>query len=557
MRLLPLPLLLNLGTSCREPGFLADADNDGFAESDGDCNDDDRAVHPEAPELCNGVDDDCSGVADDGAVDLRQWFVDSDGDGFGSGEPVTGCEAPEESALLGGDCDDGDATAFPGAPEDCSDGIDRNCDGAVGNIDQDNDGFPACGDCDDLNRFIFPGADERCNGIDDDCDEGIDEDGAIGERAWYADADGDGYGANQPPVILCEAPNGFVADASDCDDRNPVANPGQTEVCDGYDNDCDGSTDEGLRAIWYPDGDGDGQGVGALGVELCDAPGGSWVTDDGDCDDSDFTTHTGATPVCDGVDHDCDGDIDFDSDGDGWAADSCGGPDCDDDDDATFPDSNGVCALGRDCSDVLTAGRSTGDGLYTVDVDGRDTGLDPELVYCDMSTAGGGWTLVYAYTFAHYAFFTTAPNAVWPIPSWGASVTTSAVSTETPTDPSDYGAMEWSRWSTFGREFMVTSNINDHVRCTEGTGSLVDDVSGTVSCVNIANIAPACNGLAPTSYRSTTDVVRGPILSRTNAYYYWDGDSTANYPTHDPCGQNQANQLTGVSGPEGQIWVRF
>jgi hypothetical protein len=104
--------------------------------------------------------------------------------------------------------------------------------------------------------------------------------------------------------------DGYTPNDGDCDDDNRVAFPGGTEVCDGADNNCDGTTDEGY------DADGDGYAV-------CG----------GDCRDNDATSFPGAREVVDGFDNDCDRLIDnhlpsYDDDGDGYSDDQ---GDCDDD----------------------------------------------------------------------------------------------------------------------------------------------------------------------------------------------------------------------------------
>ncbi|MFT4974743.1 MAG: hypothetical protein ACI8S6_000626, partial [Myxococcota bacterium] len=185
--------------------------------------------------------------------------------------------------------------------------------------------------------------------------------------------------------------SGSVSDDTDCDDGEAAAKPGEAEVCDEIDNDCDGSIDEGVTSSWYLDGDGDGYG-GASAEEACSAPTSSYVSVDGDCDDSDADYSPGAAAGCDGEDYDCDGSIDNDADGDGFSDEACGGDDCDDSDSAILPDSSGLCALGIDCLEVLTEGRGSSDGAYLIDPDGFETGADPFEVECDMTTDSGGWT---------------------------------------------------------------------------------------------------------------------------------------------------------------------
>jgi len=101
----------------------------------GDCDDTDPAVHPEAPESCNGRDDDCDGRVDDGdtpVVDPSPWFADADGDGHGDPEErVEACAAPSAYVASSDDCDDTDSGRSPSSPERCLDGTDDDCDGVV------------------------------------------------------------------------------------------------------------------------------------------------------------------------------------------------------------------------------------------------------------------------------------------------------------------------------------------------------------------------------------------------------------------------------------------
>ena len=111
----------------------ADEDGDGYLGCTEDCDDTDAYVSPAAPEQCdNGVDDDCDGMVDEEA-EVRPWYLDADGDGFGFGnelQAVVACQRPSEAHVLqGGDCDDADAAVYPGAEERC-DGVDNDCDGA-------------------------------------------------------------------------------------------------------------------------------------------------------------------------------------------------------------------------------------------------------------------------------------------------------------------------------------------------------------------------------------------------------------------------------------------
>ena len=148
--------------------------------------------------------------------------------------------------------------------------------------DNDGDGFTVCdGDCDDNDGSVFPGATEICDGIDNNCDGNVDESGG---QLWYADSDNDGFGdANDPGTASCFQLPDTSDNNFDCNDGNSNINPNAQEVCDGVDNNCDGTTDEGF------DQDGDG-------VTVCG----------GDCDDTNASVYPGAPEInCDGLDNDC------------------------------------------------------------------------------------------------------------------------------------------------------------------------------------------------------------------------------------------------------------
>jgi hypothetical protein len=212
---------------------------------------------------------------------------------------------------------------------------------SVGEVDVDGDGYLVDdGDCDDDDASVHPGATESCNGVDDDCDGDTDEDDASDAPTWYADADADGWGDALSSSRACEAPTGFVADATDCDDDDSAVHPSADELCNGVDDDCDGDIDEDDAIdvlTWYQDHDGDGHGDPDVALTACAVTSG-WVVDDTDCDDGDATIYEGAFERCDGLDTDCDGTVpedEQDVDGDGVMG--CAG-DCDDSDMASGTD---------------------------------------------------------------------------------------------------------------------------------------------------------------------------------------------------------------------------
>ena len=431
--------------------WYADADMDGYGDAsttavactqptgmvadDTDCDDSDGAVNPAVAELCNGVDDDCDGTVDeDEAVDASTWYADVDGDGYGDvGATTLACAQPTGFVADASDCDDGDASISPGASELCN-GVDDDCDGTVDEddaidattwyADADGDGYgdaatptAACSqpsgylsdlsDCDDDNNTVYPGASEVCDGLDNDCDGSTDE-GAL--STWYADADGDGYGDAGSSTEACSRPSGYVADQTDCDDGDAAVSPADVELCNGVDDDCDGTVDEADAAdasTWYIDSDGDGYGTTSYTTAGCSQPSG-YVADQTDCNDFDGDDYPGAAELCDGVDNDCDGDVDesavdlltwyLDADGDGYgdpatSDDACESPtgytddasDCDDSDADINPDAIELCdGVDNDCDGYTDTGGVDTDG------DGLCNDIDPEVYSYDFDD--GAWT---------------------------------------------------------------------------------------------------------------------------------------------------------------------
>ncbi len=331
----------------------ADADGDGFSACT-ECDDTNAAVNPAATELCDGVDNDCDGSIDVGAVDATTWYTDADADGYGD-DALTqlACEAPAGMVAIGGDCKDDDALYYPNATEDCADPNDYNCDGAVGFADGDGDGYAACEECDDADAAVNPAAVEICNGIDDNCDGQADDSSAADATIWYYDGDRDGYGDPTDTEVACSPSRRYVADGGDCDDGDDDINPGATEVCDGDDNDCNGSIDEaGGGSTFYADTDGDGYGDPANSTSACSAPTG-YTSDSSDCNDQDAAYNPAMleTDCTDPNDYNCDGSTGFaDADADGFPA--C--EDCDDNAAVVNPNAVEVCNGLDDNCDGLT-----------------------------------------------------------------------------------------------------------------------------------------------------------------------------------------------------------
>ena len=417
--------------------YFADEDADGFGDSSGeieacdqpsgyvsipnDCDDSDADSYPGAAERCDGVDNDCDKEIDEEV--LSTWYADADGDGFGDEEAsIEECDPPARYVADSTDCDDLDPSAYPDATEVC-DEADNNCDGTVDEgvtetyyQDTDNDNYgvaestvDACGrpvgyagqsrDCDDVDDAVNPVATEVCDDIDNDCDFVTDEDDAADVETFYADSDSDGFGDDSTTASACTAPSGYVSDNTDCDDGEGLINPAATELCNGYDDDCDGDIDSDAtdKSTYYADNDGDGYG-GTSATEACEQPSG-YATTNTDCDDGESLSNPGQTEVCDDIDNDCDGDTDegllttyyIDSDSDGYGnsaygTTACTAPsgyvvddtDCNDGEGLSNPGQTEVCDdIDNDCDG------DTDEGListYYIDYDGDGYGSDSYTV---------------------------------------------------------------------------------------------------------------------------------------------------------------------------------
>ncbi|MBN1945942.1 MAG: DUF1566 domain-containing protein [Bradymonadales bacterium] len=306
-------------------------------------------------------------------------YPDLDGDGYGDQVLETyQCISPPDFITTGGDCDDSDEDVNPDAAEVC-DGIDNDCDGFTDDADDDVDPF--------------------------------------GFSTWYVDVDEDGFGNPNVSQDACVAPDGYVADATDCDDTVASVNHDATEICnEGVDDDCDGFTDDGDPSVdpatkftWYADDDEDGYGDADAPVSACIQPAGT-VTNDNDCDDGNDEVYPGAVEVCDGEDNDCDPATDENTDGDTDGSSICDG-DCDDGDDEVYPDAAEVCdGKDNDCDPTTDENiDGDGDGLSTCDgdcddgddevypgaaevCDGKDNDCDPATDE-NVDGDGDGWTL--------------------------------------------------------------------------------------------------------------------------------------------------------------------
>jgi len=175
-----------------------DLDQDGYTVCQGDCNDSNASVHPNATEVCNGIDDDCDTLIDDAdpsCTGQATWYQDSDGDNYGNATvSQQACNQSPGYVSDNTDCDDNDANEHP-------------------------------------------------------------------NQTWYKDADNDGYSDGTTDITSCTRPTGYkvaselTATTGDCDDSNASINPGATEVYNGIDDNCDGrliletATDTGTATL--------------------------------------------------------------------------------------------------------------------------------------------------------------------------------------------------------------------------------------------------------------------------------------------------------------------
>jgi hypothetical protein len=268
-------------TTIANVDYFADADGDGFGDvttlistcvqpqgyvtSSSDCNDNNAAIFPGAQEICNDIDDDCNQLIDDGLV-FTTYYADVDGDSFGDlNNPLDACSVPNGYVTNNTDCNDNN--------------VNQNAASA-----------------------------EICNGEDDDCDGTIDN--GITFLDYYADADGDGFGAGDVISSCSDLGAGYVSNNTDCDDSNSNTNPSATEICNTIDDNCDGQIDEGVQTVYFIDNDGDTYGNPSVSILACTQPIG-YTPDDSDCNDNNASINPGAEDIAgNGIDENCDGQID-------------------------------------------------------------------------------------------------------------------------------------------------------------------------------------------------------------------------------------------------------
>ena len=220
------------------------------------------------------------------AITPSLYYADTDGDGFG--DPTNDtllCNAPSGFVSNNTDCDDTNAAVNPNTTW-------------YQDLDNDQVGNTTV----TLTACLQPAGYVLANG---DCDDN--NAAVVAPVLYYSDADNDGFGDDATATPFCQAPVNLIAIGGDCDDNNNAIYPGAPEICDGFDNNCNGQNDEGLTFLnYYFDGDGDGFGIGNPTVSCNPVSG--YATQNGDCDDSNNSAYPGATDSeGNGIDENCDG----------------------------------------------------------------------------------------------------------------------------------------------------------------------------------------------------------------------------------------------------------
>ncbi|CAH1789705.1 unnamed protein product [Owenia fusiformis] len=190
-----------------------------------------------------------------------------------------------------------------------------------------------------------------------------------------------------------------------------------------------------------------------------------------------------------------------------------------------------------------------------------------------MVTDGGGFTLVWTFTFTKYDIQTGA-NDITPRPSWKLNKfmhyldiqdVIVPVSNKPPTSEDQLGALKFKYWKLIGgNAFIVKSNFFNWISCNETTGSIVEEgVSGSIKCNVIKYLStelPQCSTVTPTSLNwfENKGSICGMYLMRYNlAYMMFEVNSLSCWPIWDACGEgSKARLLKDIRSPRANVYIR-
>ena len=545
-------------------------------------------------ELCDGMDNNCDGETDEGYPDTDQDLtpdcIDLDDDGDGDPD-VTDC-APADSAIHH-------------LAEEACDGVDNNCGGGVDEegsagcqpyfLDGDGDGHGQqeskclCGpaglykalvddDCEDLNPWVFPGATELCDGVDNNCDAEVDEDGATGCSWFFSDADGDGYGSGAPSCV-CSAPGaGWSVLTGDCDEEDSEVHPGSLELCDGEDNDCDGEVDETY------DLDTDSKNCGVCGF-LCQPNNALGECLGGECF-IDFCV--AGYDDCNEIAADgCESNTNQDASNCGGCAQVCalahateicllgncevGACDAHYMDDDDIPEngceetSYGKIEVdpGLTCYDILQFEPTLTDGVYWIDPHENGAAFQ---VYCEMDYDGGGWTLIESQgstTPLDATYWSDAPRNVVALLSFASTPNTAARLSGADINAifkHSQGHVQ-HRYNNNVAGFMLTDvfGTSDPGIVSGGTVDIAKALRGVSG-----HVGGFCDFYGGTGFKCCNNQGAGMNWRRYNSFqsdnlwcsgiHTYSNNGCSSNSIHGPLGDSYACNKVGQRNVEGHMW---
>ena len=151
--------------------------------------------------------------------------------------------------------------------------------------------------------------------------------------------------------------------------------------------------------------------------------------------------------------------------------------------------------------------------------------------------------------------FTDNKNFLSPSPNWEYQPTNLPISTTAPLDESELGSMNFQLWKEIGQNFLIKNTVNNWITCSPNGGSLVDMVTGPISC-NVTKIVVegVCEDVVPFTFERHGTVAA--LFSPSGFYYnlYTNGENS--WAVSDPCGTTRQNQLNGVVNPAGWFYLR-